>query len=91
MKSRITGHRLWNIKLFFFYFDVIMTIFNWFHFLVLYYVPPVTCKCCELRDKMSILLRSRYLFSGGLSRVSATFAFWDWGWNCTEDMDVCIL
>jgi len=54
MTSSITGHRVWNIKLFFVYSEVIMTISNWFHYLVLYYVAPVTCMCCELPDKIIV-------------------------------------
>ena len=54
MASLITGHRVWNMKLFFVYCDVIMTIANWFYYLVLYYVAPVISMCCKLPDKMSI-------------------------------------
>jgi hypothetical protein len=49
-----------------------MTIDNWFHCLVVYYVAPVNCMCCELPDKMCMELRNQWLWTGGLRRGSAS-------------------
>jgi len=54
MTSSITGYRVWNIKLFLVYCDVIMPNANWFYCLVLNYVVPVISMCCDLSDKIWI-------------------------------------
>ena len=53
------------------YYDVIIIIANCVHCLMLCYVAAVTL-CCELPDKMSIYLRNRWLWQGGVSRGSAS-------------------
>ena len=75
MTSPLIGIRVWNIKFFFVYCDVITTIANWFHCLVFYYVAPVNYMCCELPDEMSIQMRNRCLSPGDLRRGPASIRF----------------
>ena len=91
MASPITGHSVWNRKLCFVYYDVIMTIGNWFHWLVLYYVVLVAFICCKLQDKISMELRNRCLCLGGLRRGSASFRLLGMGLSPTEGMNVSVL